>query len=47
LKTVPALPVKNVKDLIALAKAQPGALNFASSGMGGILHLTGEMFKQM
>jgi len=43
----PALPVKNVKDLIALAKARPGALNFASSGMGGILHLTGEMFKQM
>ncbi len=41
----PALPVKNVKDLIALAKARPGALNFASSGMGGILHLTGEMFK--
>jgi tripartite-type tricarboxylate transporter receptor subunit TctC len=42
----PALPVKNVKDLIALAKARPGELNFASSGVGGLIHLTGEMFKQ-
>lgn len=41
------LPVKNVKELIALAKARPGELNFASSGTGGLMHLTGEMFKQM
>ena len=42
----PALPVRNVKDLIALARARPGELNFASSGTGGLIHLTGEMFKQ-
>jgi tripartite-type tricarboxylate transporter receptor subunit TctC len=43
----PALPVRTVKDLIALAKAHPGELNFASSGTGGLIHLTGELFKQM
>ena len=43
----PSLPVANVKDLIALAKARPGELNFASSGVGGLIHLTGELFKQM
>lgn len=43
----PALPVKNVKELIALTKARPGELNFASSGTGGLSHLTSEMFKQM
>ena len=42
----PALPVKNIKDLIALSKARPGELNFASSGTGGLIHLTGEMFNQ-
>ena len=42
----PALPVKTVRDLIALARARPGELNFASSGTGGLIHLTGEMFKQ-
>ncbi len=43
----PALPVKSVKDLIALAKARPGALNFASSGLGASSHLGGELFKSM
>jgi len=42
-----SLPVKNVPELIAYAKAHPGQLNFASSGTGALIHLTGEMFKQM
>jgi tripartite-type tricarboxylate transporter receptor subunit TctC len=43
---VPAsLPVKNVSDFIALAKSQPGRLNFGSSGNGTASHLTGELFK--
>ena len=41
----PSLPVKNVKDLVALAKARPGELNFASGGIGSSGHLTGELFK--
>ena len=41
----PSLPVKNVKDLIALAKAKPGAMNFSSAGSGTTQHLTGELFK--
>jgi tripartite-type tricarboxylate transporter receptor subunit TctC len=41
------LPVKNVKELIALAKAKPGTLSYASSGLGGLQHLNAEMFKQM
>jgi tripartite-type tricarboxylate transporter receptor subunit TctC len=41
--TTPALPVANVKDLVALAKAKPGALSFASSGVGSILHLSAEL----
>jgi tripartite-type tricarboxylate transporter receptor subunit TctC len=41
----PSLPVKNVKDLIALAKAKPGAMNFSSAGAGTTQHLTGELFK--
>lgn len=43
----PALPVRSVKDLIALAKARPGEINFASSGIGGSVHLAGELFKSM
>ena len=43
----PALPVRTVKDLIALARQHPGEMNFASSGTGGLIHLTGELFKQM
>ena len=41
----PALPVKNVKDLIALAKAKPGQITFASAGSGAGGHLSGELFK--
>ncbi|MGZ5147751.1 MAG: Bug family tripartite tricarboxylate transporter substrate binding protein [Burkholderiales bacterium] len=43
----PSLPVKSVKELIALAKSRPGQLNFASSGPGGTLHLAGELFKSL
>ena len=43
----PRLGVGSVKELIALAKAKPGQLSFASSGIGGLIHLTGELFKQM
>jgi tripartite-type tricarboxylate transporter receptor subunit TctC len=42
----PALPVKDVKELIAYAKANPGKLNFGSSGIGAAAHLTCELFKQ-
>ena len=41
----PSVPAKTVKELIALAKARPDALSFASSGSGGVSHLVGEMFK--
>jgi tripartite-type tricarboxylate transporter receptor subunit TctC len=43
----PSVPVYSVKDLIALAKAKPGKLTYASSGMGTTLHLSGELFKTM
>jgi len=43
----PSLPVKTVKDLIALAKNRPGQLTFGSSGNGAINHLTGELFNMM
>lgn len=43
----PGLPANNVRELIALAKAQPGKLTFGSSGNGSSLHLAGELFKQM
>jgi len=39
------VPAKNMKELIALAKAQPGRLNFASTGPGSLPHLAGELFK--
>jgi tripartite-type tricarboxylate transporter receptor subunit TctC len=42
----PGTPAKNLSELIALAKKQPGALTFASSSTGGTVHLAGEMFKQ-
>jgi tripartite-type tricarboxylate transporter receptor subunit TctC len=42
-----SLGVSSVKELIALAKAKPGQLSFASSGTGALVHLTGELFKQM
>jgi tripartite-type tricarboxylate transporter receptor subunit TctC len=41
----PSLPVKDVKELIALLKASPGKYSYGSSGMGSILHLCGEQFK--
>ncbi len=41
----PSLPVQNVKDLIAMAKARPGQLLYASTGNGGSPHLTMELFK--
>ena len=41
----PSLPVNNVKELIAYAKAKPGTLNFGSAGSGAPSHLAGEMFK--
>ena len=43
----PAQPYKNVKELIAYAKANPGKVNFASSGNGTSIHLSAELFKQM
>jgi len=43
----PSLPVQSVKQLIALAKARPGELNYAGSGVGAAAHLAGELFKYM
>jgi tripartite-type tricarboxylate transporter receptor subunit TctC len=43
----PSLPVKSVKELVALAKARPGQLNFGSGGTGNSTHLTGEYFKHL
>jgi len=43
----PSLPARNVQELIALAKARPGQLTFASSGIGSSSHLAGEMLKYM
>src|SRR5688572_8065705 len=43
----PSVPAGSVKDLIALAKAKPGTINYASSGSGSTAHLTSELFKSM
>ena len=43
----PSVPARSVKDLVALARARPGALNFASSGTGGTAHLAAEKFLSM
>lgn len=43
----PQLPVNNVQEFIALAKKQPGQLNYANSGNGTTAHLAGELFKKM
>jgi len=42
-----SLPVKNLTDLVALAKKEPGKLTFGSSGIGGAHHLSGEMFRNL
>ena len=43
----PSVPVNTVADLVKLAKAKPGSINFASSGSGTSIHLSGELFKTM
>ncbi len=43
----PTFPIASMRDLIALAKAKPGAINVASSGAGTITHLSGELFRSM
>lgn len=43
----PSLPVKSVKDLVALAKAKPGVINYASNGAGGSSHLAVALFDMM
>ncbi|HYC47722.1 MAG TPA: tripartite tricarboxylate transporter substrate binding protein [Burkholderiales bacterium] len=43
----PTLPVKNVKELIALAKKNPGELTYGSSGVGGFAHISAELFNSM
>ncbi len=46
LVVTPSFPPKDVKELVALAKAKPGTVAFASSGNGSAQHLAGELFKQ-
>ena len=43
----PSLPAKSAKDLIAIAKARPGELNYAAAGSGGTTHLAAELFKSL
>jgi tripartite-type tricarboxylate transporter receptor subunit TctC len=40
-----SVPARSITELVALAKAKPRSLNYASSGIGGLIHLTGELFK--
>src|SRR4029079_9223794 len=43
----PSLPVKNLKQLVAFAKSNPGKLSYGSAGTGSITNLTGELFKKL
>jgi tripartite-type tricarboxylate transporter receptor subunit TctC len=43
----PSLPVKNIRELIALAKAKPGVITYGTSGQGTIIHLTSALFENM
>jgi tripartite-type tricarboxylate transporter receptor subunit TctC len=43
----PAVPARSVQELLALARAKPGTLNYASAGTGSSLHMTAELFKHM
>src|SRR5215213_6776452 len=43
----PSVPAKDVKELLAIARARPGKLNYGSSGNGTVTHLAGELFKLM
>ena len=45
--THPSLPVRTVKELIALARARPGEIHYASFGSGSVSHMSGELFKLM
>jgi tripartite-type tricarboxylate transporter receptor subunit TctC len=47
LVVTPSIPAKNVQELVAYGKANPGKLTFASSGSGGAPHMSGELFKTM
>jgi tripartite-type tricarboxylate transporter receptor subunit TctC len=43
----PSVPANSVREFIALAKAKPGALNYASGSTGSLIHLAAELFKSM
>lgn len=43
----PSVPAKSVAEFVAYAKQHPGKLSFSSAGTGGVIHLAGELFKQM
>ena len=47
LEVNPTVPVKSVSEFIAYAKANPGKINFASSGAGSTIHMSAELFKMM
>ena len=47
MEVTPSLPVKSVPEFIAYAKANPGKISFASSGVGSSIHMSGELFRAM